>query len=155
MALTAVVAVPALAQRAQATSGTVYQVGAPKSSSSSLATYTVYLMYNSCAGENFSLARVVITLYATPTSIQASVYRNTDGSDGGATGATETCGDIEHGFCGSQPVYSPHNTAYACVVDWNAPTASPSVPHPTDQAATSERACALVYWRLLTSLLLG
>jgi hypothetical protein len=99
----------------------VYQVGAPKSGSSSLANYTVYLMYNSCTGENFSLARVVITQHATPTSIQASVFRNADGSDGGATGATETCGDIEQGFCGSAPVYSPHNTAYACVADSNAP----------------------------------
>jgi hypothetical protein len=120
LALSAALLVPAALQKAKATACSVYQVGSPKSGSSSLASYTVYLMYNSCTGENFSLARVVITQHATPTNIQATVFRNPDGQDGGATANTESCGDIEHGFCGSAPVYSPHNTAYACVIDWNA-----------------------------------
>ena len=110
---------PAVLQKVNAASCEIHQVGTPVSGSSSLANYTVYLMYNSCTGENFSLVRVVITQHTTPTHIQASVFRNS-GKDGGATSDTEDCGDIEHGFCGSAPVYSPDNTAYACFTDWNA-----------------------------------
>src|SRR5262249_38588634 len=111
----------ALPHRAQAVACGIYQVGAPASGSRSLANYTVYLMCNSCTGDNFSLARVPVTQFTTAPNIQVDVFRNAQGTVG-ADGATEGCGDIEHGFCGSPPVHSPNNPAYACVTDWSVPS---------------------------------
>lgn len=121
-----VVALKVAPHIAKATTCGISQIGTSVSGSSSVASYAVYLEYDSCTSENFALVRDILVTGSAGSEAILQVDR-LSGPDGGVESFGGTCNNhgVDSLFCATLGMFSPHNEARACVLS---DTAAPSWP---------------------------